>query len=101
MPRSGDEKVLEILPSASSTKVARFAHPRASLNTPYSFATAPCGQKSDSTGNVYPCCSAQVRWAWRVSQLIASTWAPARSNAPGSSRISHSSPSHTPVKVNG
>ncbi len=34
VPRSGDENVDVTLPSESSTKVARLAQPRASLNTP-------------------------------------------------------------------
>ena len=34
VPRSGDEKVEVTVPSESSTKVARLAQPRASLNTP-------------------------------------------------------------------
>ena len=56
--------------------MARLAQPSASLNTPYAFATSPWGQKSLSTGKVKPCCSAQMRCAWRESHEIASTCAP-------------------------
>src|SRR5262249_28176070 len=101
VPRSGDEKVELTVPSLSSTKVARFAQPSASLNTPYALATSPWGQTSLSTGNVNPCSSAQMRCEWPESHEMASTCAPPRSNAEGSSRISQSSPWQTPVNVNG
>ena len=101
MARFADANVATTLPSLSMTKLARFAQPSCSLNTPYAFATAPWGQKSESTGNVKPCCSAHWACAWRVSQEIASTAASADSKVDGSSRISQSSPWHTPVKVNG
>ena len=77
VPRSGDANVELITPSLSSTKVARLAQPSASLNTPYSLATAPWGQKSLSTGKVKPCCSAQMRCEWRESHEMASTCATA------------------------
>src|SRR6476646_5894540 len=76
VPRSGDANVAVTTPSLSRTNVARVAQQSASLNTPYSFATAPWGQKSLSTGKVNPCSSAQTRCEWRESQEIASTCAP-------------------------
>ena len=38
------------MPSLSMTKLARFAQPSCSLNTPYALATAPWGQKSRAPG---------------------------------------------------
>ena len=52
VPMSAVAKKALTMPSLSITKVARFAQPSASLNTPYALVTAPCGQKSQRTGNV-------------------------------------------------
>ena len=48
------------------------AKPASSLKTPYAWATAPCGQKSDSIGNVNPLCVAQTLWVGGGPTEIAS-----------------------------
>lgn len=53
------------------TNVVRFAHPNRSLNTPYARDTAPCGQKSLSTGNPKLFLVAHSLLLGSVSQVIA------------------------------
>ena len=40
-----------MVPERSTRNVPRLANPAPALNTPYAWATAPCGQKSASSGN--------------------------------------------------
>src|SRR3954453_19405916 len=57
------------IPALSITKVPRFANPRSALNTPYAWATSPCGQKSASSGKSKCSRSAQILWAYEESTL--------------------------------
>ena len=75
--------------------------PADSRKTPYCCETAPCGQKSDSSGNVYPWASAHARSVYLGSHDTASTWTSSFWNPAMSSRISHSSPVQIPEKANG
>src|SRR5215207_7648197 len=65
------------LPSASTRNVARSAIPAFSLNAPYAWAVAPCGQKSDSSGKSKPSFSRKALRLKTGSVLTASTFTPA------------------------
>src|SRR6266540_5346064 len=88
-------------PSRSTTNVPRTAQPRSASNTPYDEAIAPCGQKSVSSEKPNFSASAQARRAYIGSHDTASTSASASSKTASSSRISASSPEHTPLNANG
>ncbi len=62
-----------MIPDRSTTKVPRLEMPASSLNTPYAWLTAPCGQKSDNTGNVNPLWVAQILWVGGGPTEIATT----------------------------
>ncbi len=81
--------------------VPRVATPRSSLNTPYSLATAPCGQKSASSRNRKFSASAQARCANMESTDTVSSSTSSRLTSGNSSRIPHSSPLHTGLKASG
>src|SRR6185437_14540749 len=88
-------------PFLSMMKVPRVAAPSLSSNTPYDFATAPCGQKSDNISKPKCCWSAQVRSEKPVSTETASSSTSSRDTSGNSSRMAHISPEHTPLKANG
>src|SRR5438094_28725 len=88
-------------PSLSMMNVPRVARPRSESNTPYSVATSPCGQKSDSRPNWKCSASAQARWAKVESTETVSSSTSSRLTSGNSSRMAHSSPVHTPLNASG
>src|SRR5690625_7397558 len=61
-----------MIPDLSMTNVPRLEKPVSSLNTPNDWLTAPCGQKSESTGNKNPLSVAQTLWVGGGPTEIAS-----------------------------
>src|SRR3954464_15905139 len=88
------------IPFGSTMYVDLSAQPRSSLKTPYALAVAPCGQKSESSGNVSPSWSANTRSAYTGSQDTASTCTASDSKLGKLSRTAHSSSAQTLLDAN-
>src|SRR4051794_34714250 len=74
-------------PALSITNDERRATPSSASNTPYDDATAPCGQKSLSSGKFSPSVSAKTRREYVASVEIASTSVSKVKNSSSRSRI--------------
>src|SRR5262245_57652541 len=74
-------------PDLSITNDERRATPSTASNTPYDDATAPCGQKSLSSGKFSPSVSAKTRSEYVASVEIASTSVSKVRNSSSRSRI--------------